>query len=140
MRINRHDWMMEIASVVAKRSTCLSRKVGCVLVDRKWRILSTGYNGAPHGIPDCLEMDNCYRKDSVSGKNLHNCIAVHAEQNAILQCKDIDSIYMAFITTSPCESCAKLLLNTPVEKIYYKEEYEISEVVKTMLMFKLEKL
>lgn len=136
MRISKHDYMMGVAKLAAKRSSCIKRQVGCVLVDHKWRILSVGYNGAPSGMTSCDETGNCFRYSSKSGEKLGDCIAVHAEQNAILQCKDVDSIGAVFVTTSPCESCMKLLLNTPFTHLFYSEDYPLSPVVTQMLIDK----
>ena len=132
-RLSKHDYMMGVAKLAAQRSSCIKRQVGCVLVDRQWRILSVGYNGAPCGMTSCDETGNCFRYSSKSGERLGDCIAVHAEQNAILQCKDVDSIGAVFVTTSPCESCMKLLLNTPFTHLFYCEDYPLSNVVAQML-------
>jgi dCMP deaminase len=80
------EYFMEIAYVVAKRSTCLRNKVGAIVVKDK-RILSTGYNGAPRGLPHCLDI-GCLRNERniASGTRHEICRAVHAEQNAIIQC------------------------------------------------------
>ncbi len=77
------DYFMEIASVVAKRSTCLRNQVGALFVKNK-RILTTGYNGAPAGLPHCDEV-GCAREGVASGTRHELCRAVHAEQNAIIQ-------------------------------------------------------
>jgi dCMP deaminase len=135
-RISKYEWATEIIEACAKRSTCLKRQVGCILLDHKWRVLSTGYNGAPSGVPSCDETGVCHRERSKSGENLGDCIAVHAEQNAILQCKDVDSIYAAFVTTLPCDSCMRLLLNTPVKYIFYKDAYKVSFAVLNMVAAK----
>ncbi len=135
-RISKHDYMMGVAKLAAQRSSCVKRQVGCVLVDNKWRILSVGYNGAPSGLRSCDETGNCFRYFAKSGEKLGECVAVHAEQNAILQCKDIDSILAVFVTTSPCESCMKLLLNTPFTHLFYIEEYPLSPIVAQMLIDK----
>lgn len=133
-RLSKNDYMMGVAKLAAQRSSCIKRQVGCVLVDKKWRILSVGYNGAPSGVKSCDETGNCFRYSSKSGEKLGDCVAVHAEQNAILQCKDLDSISAVFVTTSPCESCMKLLLNTPFTHLFYIEDYPLSIVVANMLI------
>jgi len=77
---------MEICHVVAKRSTCLRRHVGAILVSDR-RILATGYNGAPQHLPHCAELGGCYR-DKLgipSGERQELCRGLHAEQNAIIQ-------------------------------------------------------
>lgn len=139
MRISRDEWAMAIAEVTARRATCLRRSVGCVLLNSRGFVLSTGYNGVAAGRPHCNEMMELSGEDgsrqgyttphacegacSPSGTNLDGCEAIHAEQNAIMRCKDIDTIHSCYCTTSPCVTCVKLLLNTSCEVIYFKSEY-----------------
>ncbi|MGB9637618.1 MAG: deoxycytidylate deaminase, partial [Microgenomates group bacterium] len=80
------DYFMQLAKLVAGRSTCLRRAVGAVLVRDK-RILATGYNGAPRGMKHCLTI-GCIRDELKipSGTRAELCRAIHAEQNAIIQC------------------------------------------------------
>jgi dCMP deaminase len=85
LRPSYDEYFMEMAYVVAKRSTCLRRKVGAILVKEK-HILSTGYNGAPKGFRHCSET-GCLREDQniPSGERHELCRGLHAEQNAIIQ-------------------------------------------------------
>ena len=80
------EYFVAITKTVATRSTCLRRKVGAIIVKDK-RILSTGYNGAPRGIRNCLEIGTCLRQELKvpSGQRHEICRALHAEQNAIIQ-------------------------------------------------------
>ena len=119
-RPDHHKYFMKIASVVAQRSSCISRQVGCVLVDDHNHILSTGYNGPPSKIDHCVL---CRRKES--GRDLYDCMAVHAEMNALLQCKDVNQIASAYITVSPCAICMRLFANTSCRTIIFKEPYTI---------------
>jgi len=117
---------MEIATVVAKRSTCLRRQVGAILV-RDRRILSTGYNGAPSGLEHCLIV-GCKREQAQipSGQRHEICRAVHAEQNAIVQAALAGSSIegaTCYTTVFPCSLCAKLLINCHIKAIYYGEGY-----------------
>lgn len=117
---------MEIAAVVAKRSTCLRRQVGAILV-RDRRILSTGYNGAPSGLEHCLIV-GCKREQEQipSGQRHEICRAVHAEQNAIIQAALAGSSIegaTCYTTVFPCSLCAKLLINSHIKAIYYREGY-----------------
>jgi dCMP deaminase len=126
---NRPSWevyFMDIADLVAKRSTCLRRAVGCVIVKDK-RILTTGYNGAPTGIKHCIEA-GCLREklDIPSGERHELCRGIHAEQNAIIQA----ALYgisikggTLFCTNQPCLICAKMLINAGIKKIYYRDGY-----------------
>lgn len=120
MRPDKDTYFLCIAASVALRSSCHSRAVGCVLVNNQFNILSTGYNGPASGTPHC---NPCSRKDIPSGQGLDSCVGIHAEQNALLQCPDTALIYTAYVTTSPCITCVKLLLNTGCKRIVYLDEY-----------------
>lgn len=122
MRPDHDQYFMAIAAVVATRSTCSRRSVGAVLVDSKHRILSTGYNGVAAGRPHCLETP-CPGADYKSGSGLEACEAIHAEQNALIQCPDTTRIHTLYCTTAPCIHCTKMLLNTSCERIVFLEEY-----------------
>lgn len=111
-------YFMDMAKLVASRSTCLRRQVGCVLVNSKNQVLSTGYNGAPKGHQHCKSLP-CVRME----KGLEYCMATHAEQNALLQCRDVEDIDTCYVTTSPCVTCVKMLLNTGCKRIIFLEEY-----------------
>jgi len=125
----RPDWdkyFMAMAFLVATRSTCLRRKVGAVLVKNR-RILSTGYNGAPSGFPHC-EDNGCLREklQIPSGERQEICWGIHAEQNAVIQAA-IFGVSTAgsilYCTTKPCITCAKILANAGVEKVFAAEDY-----------------
>jgi dCMP deaminase len=118
------EYFMEIATVVAKRSTCLRNHVGALFVKNK-RILSTGYNGAPAGLVHC-DVVGCARQDVASGTRHELCRAVHAEQNAIIQAAlhgiSIEGATL-YCTHQPCILCAKMMINARVAKVVYKESY-----------------
>ena len=129
------EYFMKMAHLAASRSTCLRRKVGAVIVKEN-RVLSTGYNGAPKGLPHCEEV-GCLRKDKniPSGERHELCRGVHAEQNAIIQAAVFGtSIKDAKIysTNLPCVVCTKLLINASITEIIYDEEY-IDELAKEVL-------
>lgn len=120
------EYFMEMAHLVAKRSTCLRRNVGAILVKDK-HILSTGYNGAPKGLKHCSEV-GCLRKKLgiPSGERHEICRGLHAEQNAIIQAAVFGiSIKnsVLYCTNTPCVVCAKMLINAGVEEIVYSGEY-----------------
>jgi len=120
------EYFMEMAHLVAKRSTCLRRKVGAILVKDK-HILSTGYNGAPKGLKHCSEV-GCLRKELgiPSGERHEICRGLHAEQNAIIQAAVFGiSIKnsVLYCTNTPCVVCAKMLINAGVDEIVYSGEY-----------------
>jgi dCMP deaminase len=126
-RIGKNVWALALAVVTSLRGTCLRRKVGCVLLDNQGQVMSTGYNGVPSGMPHCGEQGcTCSAAKSASGTNLDGCQAVHAEQNALLQCRDVGSIRSAYVTCSPCMTCTKLLMNTGCQEIFFLEEYPAS--------------
>ena len=116
---------MKIAVDVSQWSTCLSRKVGCVITKNN-RIVATGYNGAPANVKSCKELGRCIRETSESGTNLDMCMATHAEQNAITQAARLGISIEggdAYITTKPCTTCIKLLINSGINRVFYSEEY-----------------
>ncbi|MCK4422143.1 cytidine/deoxycytidylate deaminase family protein [candidate division WOR-3 bacterium] len=121
------EYFMKITELVASRSTCLRRQVGAVLVRNK-RILTTGYNGPPAGIEHCDKRGGCLRDELniPSGERMELSRAIHAEQNAIIQAAKMGiSIENStlYVTTHPCFTCAKMLINAGVKKIIYKEGY-----------------
>lgn len=126
-RPDKDTWVMRMASVTAERSTCVRRAVGCVLTDAGGHILATGYNGVPRGFDHCNDGHPCLGANSPSGLNLDGCDAVHAEQNALLQCRDVELIQTCYVTVSPCLTCVKLLLNTSCERIVFPEFYRSHE-------------
>jgi len=129
------EYFMEMAHVVAKRSTCLRRKVGAILVQEK-HILSTGYNGAPKGFKHCAET-GCLREDQniPSGERHELCRGLHAEQNAIIQAAVFGTSIkgsVLYCTNTPCVVCVKMLINAGVIEIIYAGEYP-DDLAKRML-------
>jgi len=120
------EYFLEMAQLVAKRSTCLRRSVGAVLVRDK-RILATGYNGAPSGLEHCFEVGCLRLKLKVpSGERHELCRALHAEQNALIQAS-LHGISVKgatlYATTQPCVICAKMLINAGIKEIVITEGY-----------------
>lgn len=122
-RITIDETMLAVACVLAARSTCARRAVGCVLTDKRGRIISTGYNGVARYEPHCLTEKKCAAFNAPSGTNLDACAAIHAEQNAIVTLRDPDAVETCYVTTSPCTSCVKLLMNTACQRIVFINEY-----------------
>ncbi len=120
------DYFMDIADLVARRSTCLRRRVGAIAVKGK-RILATGYNGAPSGIPHCLDVGCLREQEGIpSGERHELCRGIHAEQNVIIQAAHYGvSIEGAslYCTNLPCVICSKMLINAGIREIYYREGY-----------------
>lgn len=121
-QIKATEYFLIMARLVSRRSTCARRQVGCVLVDEHKHVLATGYNGVASGKTHCTDKP-CPGAKCKPGENLDLCEAIHAEQNAILQCKDSQKIRTAYITTAPCVTCTKLLLNTSCKTIVFIESY-----------------
>lgn len=115
-------YFLDLARLVSSRATCARRAVGCVLVDDRGRVLSTGYNGPPSGLPHCTD-EPCPGANAAPGQSLDLCEAVHAEQNALLFCPSSDAIDTCYVTASPCVTCTKLLLNTPCRRIVFETPY-----------------
>jgi dCMP deaminase len=121
------EYFMEITRLVASRSTCRRRRVGAVLVKDK-RILASGYNGAPSGLPHCLDV-GCLRELNKipSGERHELCRGLHAEQNVIIQAArhgiPIQGATL-YCTTMPCNICAKMIINAGISTVHYEEGYD----------------
>jgi len=185
MRPSKDQYFVSMAMLVASRATCCRRSVGCVIVNARGHVLSTGYNGVASGQPHCNEpsirpvyandrrvsfdvstnswifngkrtpslckefftksennqcvgfdteyKNACFGAKSASGTNLDSCEAIHAEQNALLQCRDVHEIDTVYCTDSPCITCIKLLMNTSCKKIVYLREYPHAQAKKLWL-------
>ena len=120
------EYFLQVADLVASRSTCLRRQVGAVLV-RDERIIATGYNGAPRGIGHCLDI-GCLRDEMgiPSGERYELCRGVHAEQNAI-----ISAAYygvptqnaVLYCTNQPCIICARMIINAGIIKVVHRGNF-----------------
>ncbi len=125
----RPDWdeyFMEITRLVSRRSTCIRRQVGAVLVKEK-HILATGYNGSPAGIAHCLDVGCLREKMGIpSGERHELCRGLHAEQNAIIQAArhgtNINGSSL-YCTNMPCIICSKMIINAGITRIVYAEGY-----------------
>ena len=120
------QYFMSISRLVSGRSTCLRRKVGAILVlDR--RILATGYNGAPAGLPHCEETGCVRERLKVPPGERHElCRGIHAEQNAIIQSANygtgIDGATI-YTTHHPCSVCAKMIINAGIKRVVTADAY-----------------
>ena len=126
MRPTWDEYFMEMVETVKKRSTCMRRQVGAIIVKDK-RILATGYNGAPKGCKHCEEI-GCLRDqlNIPSGERHELCRAIHAEQNAIVQAAANGTSIKGgtlYVTTQPCILCAKMIINSGIEKIVFRGDY-----------------
>lgn len=125
----RPSWdifFMGLTYFVSTRSSCIDRKVGAIIVKDK-TIIATGMNGAPRGIEDCMERNECIRKDRDKslGKDYENCYSAHAEVNAIANHAFVGGPDMKnstlYTVVFPCVICAKLIINAGIKRIVYAE-------------------
>ncbi len=126
---NRPTWdeyFMEMADLARKRTTCIRRGVGAVIVKDN-RVLATGYNGVPKGLKHCSEV-GCMRQQMnvPSGQRHELCRGLHAEQNAIIQAacmgQSIEGSTL-YCTTRPCVICTKMIINAGIRRIVISEDY-----------------
>jgi dCMP deaminase len=125
-RIALDPYFLKFASVASERSTCRRHHVGAVAVRDKF-VLSTGYNGAPSGMPDCLDL-GCLRDELKipSGTKQEVCRGVHAEQNVIIQAS-LHGVSLkgstVYCTHTPCILCAKMLVNAGIKRFVSSRKY-----------------
>ena len=132
-RISKDDYYLQIAAAVSARSTCLRKHYGAVIV-KDDRIVATGYNGSPRGEANCCDVGECYCRAhsapidehaAVHGDQYGACVAVHAEQNAIISAarKDMQgaTLYLASldesITPAPCNFCDRMIKNAGIVRV-----------------------
>lgn len=129
MRKSWNEYFMDITDIVATRSTCDRAMVGCVLVNKDNRIVSTGYNGSISGNQHCDDVGHTMREG--------HCIAtIHAEMNALLYCaREGISVKgcAAYVTHFPCLNCTKSLIQAGIKEIYYKNSYRIDDYALELL-------
>lgn len=128
-RSSWQEYFMSIAHMIAKRSTCDRALVGCLLVNKDNRIVSSGYNGSIKGNPHCSEIGHTMRDG--------HCIAtIHAEMNALLYCAKegikVDGC-VCYVTHFPCLNCTKALIQAGISKIYYSNAYRVDEYALELL-------
>lgn len=124
------DYFMAIAKIAAMRGTCDRARVGAVLVKNK-RIISTGYNGAPPGLPHCDGPDGHLMEEG-------HCIrTLHAEENAIIQLALVGGMSAEgstlYTTHSPCYHCTKKIIMTGVKRVVAAQAYRINQDVRDAL-------
>lgn len=118
------EWALLLAHAVALRADCVRRRVGAVLMDERHRIVATGYNGAPSGQPGCLTAGACPRGQASYAEvpsyldgnhDFSNCIAVHAEVNALTQpgWRRPGSVLTLYVTDEPCRDCSAFISEHP---------------------------
>lgn len=135
MRISWDSSFMAIALIGSLRSTCIKRRVGAVLV-KGHRVIGTGYNGAPKGVPHCT-LDTCPRLNLRSLEESKDCRGTHAEVNCLIQAAVHGTPCggaTAYVTRFPCMSCAKALINAGIREIIYLEESDMGNTVKMQML------
>lgn len=122
------SWGILLASAVSLRGDCTRRQVGAVILDSEHRVVSAGYNGAAPGRPGCLTYGACPRgRSQVAPGSSYDtgpgtCIAIHAEQNAVLRASWGDMVGgTLYCTAEPCEGCSRTLQATPLARIVYRD-------------------
>lgn len=127
-RISKVDTYLNVAEVFAYRSTCIKRKYGAVIVKND-AVVSTGYNGSPRGYENCCDIGECPRMDMHQGEGYGICRAVHAEQNALLNCSREQTVgadlYLAGVNpqdnsvhrAKPCPVCARLIVQAGIQNV-----------------------
>jgi len=143
MRQDKHNYYLDIAETVAERATCIRRNFGAVIVKND-EIISTGYNGAPRGRVNCIDLGKCVREENNIPRGTHYelCRSVHAESNAIISAARRDMIgatlYLVgkeYATkslvsgTNSCPMCKRLVINSGIEKIIVRDDHENYRVI-----------
>merc|ERR1712126_288136 len=137
-RPNWDEYFMSVAISTAKRTNCIKRGVGAVVVKNN-RIIGCGYNGTPFNVPNCYEgsCQRCFNQNISAGQNLHNCICLHAEVNALAVISGGRNQAMGsnlYVTLHPCLDCAKLICQYGIASVYYNEiySYDHTNIVKDL--------
>ncbi|KAK8033170.1 hypothetical protein PG991_002568 [Apiospora marii] len=128
LRPSWDNYFMSLASLAAQRSNCMKRAVGCVLVGRERRVISTGYNGTPRGIRNCGE-GGCARCNAGmgSGAALATCLCLHAEENALLEAgrERIRDGSVLYCNTCPCLTCSIKIVQVGISEVVYSQGYSM---------------
>jgi len=123
-----HDYFMTIAMTVRRRANCMGNRVGAIIV-LDGRIISTGYNGTPHGMKNCLDggCHRCANRSAYpSGTGYDLCICVHAEQNALLSAARFGIAAesgVIYSTMRPCFGCTKEMLQAKIHAVYFLHDW-----------------
>lgn len=149
-RISKTEYYLNIAEEVMQRSTCLNKHWGAVIV-KDDTIISTGFNGAPRCMKDCLQKGFCnlydYRRKNNLGRGTayEQCLSVHAEMNAMIfadkdklqgstlylageQCDNLDGIWMYVSNAKPCAMCRKLIINAGIKNVIVRQNEKLIQV------------
>ena len=143
-RIDKVNYYLDIAKAVASRSTCLRKKIGCVIVNHD-EIIATGYSGAPRGRANCIDLGFCSKKKffpDVRHAGYDACRSVHAEQNAMISAKRKDmmgaTLYLLSYRTdtkeydegaNSCQMCRKMIINSGIEQVIVRDDDQHYRVI-----------
>ncbi len=129
LRPSWDGYFMALASLAARRCNCMKRAVGCVLVDARHRVLSTGYNGTPRALPNCADggCPRCNAADAASGVALATCLCLHAEENALLEAgrERIRPGTVLYCNTCPCLTCSIKIVQVGIGEVVYNQGYSM---------------
>ncbi|KAI1118562.1 cytidine deaminase-like protein [Nemania sp. NC0429] len=129
LRPSWDSYFMALASLAARRCNCMKRAVGCVLVDGKRRVLSTGYNGTPRNLTNCADggCPRCNAGDAASGVSLATCLCLHAEENALLEAgrERIRDGSVLYCNTCPCLTCSIKIVQVGIREVVYSQGYSM---------------
>ncbi|KAH7148516.1 cytidine deaminase-like protein [Dactylonectria macrodidyma] len=130
LRPSWDNYFMALASLAAHRSNCMKRRVGCVLVGKERRVISTGYNGTPRGLQNCAE-GGCPRcnEGNSSGVGLSTCLCIHAEENALLEAgrERIRDGSILYCDTCPCLTCSIKICQVGISEVVYAHGYSMDK-------------
>jgi len=142
-RVDKDNYYLNIAEEVSKRSTCLKRHYGAVIVNNG-EIISTGYSGAPRKLLSCYDTKKCLRENSKRGTDYSFCTSVHAEQNAIISSARRDmigsDIYLVgieecnpgwryVINPSPCSLCKRMIINAGISRVIIRKDEHNFDII-----------
>lgn len=128
LRPSWDQYFMKLANLAASRSNCMKRKVGCCIVQDS-RIIATGYNGTPRHLKNCFD-GGCERCNSGNSKNLHTCLCLHAEENALLEAgrsRIAEKDCILYCDTCPCVTCSVKIVQTGITEVVYSQSYNMDE-------------
>ncbi|KAG0020477.1 Deoxycytidine monophosphate (dCMP) deaminase [Entomortierella chlamydospora] len=130
LRPSWDSYFMYLANLAARRSNCMKRRVGCVLVREK-RVIATGYNGTPKNLDNCNN-GGCSRCNQATpcGRGLDRCLCMHAEENALLEAgrERVGSGSTIYCNTCPCLGCAIKIVQVGVSQVVYSESYGMDDL------------
>ncbi|KAI1331883.1 cytidine deaminase-like protein [Xylariaceae sp. FL0255] len=131
-------YFMALASLAAQRCNCMKRAVGCVLVDSKRRVISTGYNGTPRHLTNCMDggCPRCNSGDASSGVSLATCLCLHAEENALLEAgrERIREGSVLYCNTCPCLTCSIKIVQVGISEVVYSQGYSMDRETARIFM------